>query len=108
MPQKSVTGTGTRSQIAGGIGLGAPMGSFPTSAGGASAMTGRGTAAQRRTGAASMGPARTASVATGVTGKSGAKKGAAASKAKQNSRFQAAVPQGVDIMEHDLRGYMLE
>ena len=110
-PQKSVSGAAARSQGAGAPGLGPPMGSFPASAGGASTTTGRVTAGQRRGAGSSMAAPRasSATAATGAAGKpGGSKKGPAAGKAKQNARFQTAVPPGVDIGEHDLRGYVLE
>lgn len=108
MTQKSVSGT--RSRAAGAASLGAPLGSFPTSTVGASTPSGRHGAGQRRA-AGGVGAARAAGAAGAGGGPSkpgGGKKGLAASKAKQNTRFHSAVPQGVDVMEHDLRGYVLE
>eukprot|EP00892_Ulva_mutabilis_P010847 jgi/Ulvmu1/8134/UM040_0030.1 len=113
MPQQSLSGAGTRSQFgappAGG--LGAPMQSIAASAAGTSTGTGRAGAGQRRatTGGAVGGRTTTAAGGAAAAGKGGGgKKGLAPSKAKQNSRFQTAVPHGVDIMEHDLRGYVIE
>lgn len=113
LPQQTLSGAGTRATYTGAPagGLGAPLQSFPASVGGISTASGRAGAGQRRAAAGGATTGRVCSTAgAGGTGaKVGAgKKALANSKAKQNSRFQTAVPHGVDIMEHDLRGYVIE